>query len=149
MIQYPCSLYGKYNVIPHLYIKWLRLSGYKIVTTLHEFSNIHILRRLSEYVLLMFSNWIFVTNEYERKAVTKIFRSFQNKVSIIPAGNNVLVERSPADANPNVITFFGIFYPNKQMDQVILMMQEIEGKFPGKLYLQVYRRGASLLPGLL
>lgn len=132
MIQYPCSLYGKYNLIPHLYVKWLRLAGYKIVVTLHEFSNIHFLRRLSEYVFLFFSQRIFVTNEYERSAVSAVFSGIGKKVSIVSAGNNVSVERSPADANPGVIAFFGIFYPNKQMEQVIRMMAEIERKFPRK-----------------
>lgn len=132
MIQYPCSLYGKYNLIPHLYVKWLRLAGYKIVATLHEFSNIHLLRRLSEYVFLFFSHWIFVTNEYERRAVSAFFPRLGKKVSIVPAGNNVSVERSPADADPGVIAFFGIFYPNKQMEQVIRMMAEIERQFPRK-----------------
>lgn len=132
MIQYPCSLYGKYNLIPHLYIMRLRLAGYKIVTTLHEFSNIHFLRRISEYVFLFFSQQVVVTNEYERRAVSAFFSGIGKKVSVIRVGNNVQAQRSAQDANPAVIAFFGIFYPNKQMEQVIGMLAEIERQFPRK-----------------
>ena len=49
-IQYPNELYGKYSLVPHCYAVLFRILGFTIVTTIHEYSNIHILKRISEQI---------------------------------------------------------------------------------------------------
>ncbi len=133
-LQYPCSLYGKSSLTPHFFLAALRLRGWKIVTTLHEFSNVHPLRRWSEYLLVWCSRRVIVTNEFERTALLRVVPfTPAEKVQVIPIGSNLPpVPPAPLPAERTAISFFGIFYPNKQMERVIEVMAAIEQEFPGK-----------------
>jgi len=130
-LQYPCSLYGKYNLMPHIYILLFHLLGFKIITTLHEFSNVNILRRLSEIIFILSSNKIVVTNKYDHDVIVANFRYIiKDKIHIIPIGSNIDSSRdTPVTHQSPYIVFFGIFYPNKQTEKVIEIMSEIQKKF--------------------
>ncbi len=131
-IQYPCSLYGKYNLFPHLYAVLLRLSGMKIVTTLHEFSNINLLRRLSEYLFVIFSQRIIVTNDRDREAILRRIPFSGGKMSIVPIGSNIGGVNEGPRFDSRYITSFGIFYPRKGAERVIDIMEALDRSFENK-----------------
>jgi glycosyltransferase involved in cell wall biosynthesis len=131
-IQYPCSLYGKYNLFPHLYAVLLRLCGVKIITTLHEFSNINLLRRLSEYIFIIFSHRIIMTNSRDHDAMKRQIPFIGEKVSVVPIGSNIGgVNESPRFGS-RYITYFGIFYPRKGAERVIDIMETLDRSFENK-----------------
>ena len=131
-IQYPCSLYGKYNLFPHLYVMLLRLCGVKILTTLHEFSNINLLRRLSEYLFIVFSQRIIVTNGLDYNAIKRRIPFIGEKVSVVPIGSNIEGVNEKPRFGSRYITYFGIFYPRKGAERVIDIMETLDRRFENK-----------------
>jgi glycosyltransferase involved in cell wall biosynthesis len=139
-IQYPAPLYGKYSLVPQLIAISLRLRGYDVITTLHEFSNNNILRRLSMSVFFLASAAVVMTTRYELDAVLRQFSllgagRIKSKTRIIPIGSNLDPCLSPdveARAESKIISYFGVFYPSKGAERSIEIMQEIDQLYPAK-----------------
>ena len=132
-IQYPCSRYGKFNLFPHLYVVLLRLCGVKIITTLHEFSNTNLLTRFSEYLFILFTQRIIVTNSRDHDAIRRWIPFIGEKVSVVPIGSNIEGVNEKPRFNSRYITYFGIFYPRKGAERVIDIMEALDRSF-GKKY---------------
>ncbi|HMM19576.1 MAG TPA: hypothetical protein PKA10_02480 [Selenomonadales bacterium] len=120
-VQYPTRGYG-YHLTPQFLSVIL-----PVVSTIHEVSQTHILRRLSLLPFFMNSTATVFTNEYEREYVKKYFPWRQNRSTIIPIGSNV----PKADATSkdiDDIIYFGLIRPNKGLEQVIDLAKLIVSK---------------------
>jgi len=125
-IQYPNILYGRYNIFPHLLVIILRLLKYDVITTIHEFLNIHFIRRLSEIVFFIFSQKVIVTSFFEKDVINKYLRISRKKINVIPIGSNVPIVKTGKNKNNSVIAYFGMFYPDKKIEEVINLFRQIE-----------------------
>jgi glycosyltransferase involved in cell wall biosynthesis len=127
-IQYPTLLYGKFNLVPHLYCILLRLLGIKVITTLHEYSNIHWLRSLSELIFVLFSHKVVVTTHFERQALLSHLRLLitSEKIRVIHVGTSIDVCNTKPNLDSSVVTFFGLFYPNKGSEAAVNLMAAIQ-----------------------
>lgn len=135
IVQYPGSSYGRYSIIPHLFVIISRIFGFKIITTLHEYSNVVFLRRVSEWVFILFSQQIVMTSEYEKKNIGNLF-NIQKKINIIQIGSNIQMSGSKSNYGSDRIVTFGMFYPDKKLENVIEFMKEIEMRYPNKYTLR-------------
>lgn len=134
--QYPTSGCGKYNLLPHLLAAICRVLGYTVVTTLHEYSNVHLLRRISEWLFIIASHKIIVTAHSEKRKILKndsfLRKWLERKTTVIPISSNIQICNKEYNYNSNIITFFGQFYPNKGYDVVLQWFEVIEHNFPGE-----------------
>jgi glycosyltransferase involved in cell wall biosynthesis len=131
IFQYPGILYGRYSLVPHLFIIILRVFGYKIVTTIHEYSNVVLLRRLSEWIFIVCSHRVIVTSTQQRNSLSNYF-GVQKKIQVIPIGPNIPALGPRPNHESNIIISFGMFYPNKNMEDVIDFMKSIEQRYGDK-----------------
>jgi glycosyltransferase involved in cell wall biosynthesis len=115
-IQYPTIGYGK-SIIPQIIS--LILQSTNIVVTLHEFSQAHILRRLSIIPFTLRSYFIF-TNEGERDSLCRWTPWVRRRSDIIPIGSNIPFTASPGEKNPEVI-YFGIIKPGKGIEEFLAL----------------------------
>lgn len=134
ILQYPTPLFGIYNLIPIIYPLIFRLFGFNFFTTLHEFSNIHPIRRVFELALVLFSKKVIVTVEEERAKIIKVLfpLDLKNKITTINIGSNVEAVNKKPNIASNIITFFGLFYPKKIDRRVVDIMHEIDRSFKGR-----------------
>lgn len=126
-IQYPTQGYGfkiGINILP-LYLKFYNLfmsKKVKVITTLHEFSQSHILRKISMIPLIMFSDKIITTNKEEKDVIMKWLPFIkETKIEIINIGSNIMPHKETEDIkNSNhIITYFGFIRPDKGLDNLI------------------------------
>lgn len=129
IIQYPGILYGKYNLFIHFLCFYLRIKGLKVITTLHEFSNVNFLRRVSELIFLFFSQKTIITNKYELKNTLMYFIP-QKSIEIIPIFPNIIIEKCLSDKESNSVLYFGMIYNNKKLDKVLETMNVIDKIYP-------------------
>ena len=91
-IQYPTIGYG-YNLGPQILSIFLRMLGLKIVTTIHEFQQANVLRKISLLPFFIWSNVLIFTSEEERVAVINSLPWLRKKLNsasyVIPVGSNI------------------------------------------------------------
>jgi glycosyltransferase involved in cell wall biosynthesis len=109
----------------------LRLLGHDVITTLHEYSNVVFLRRLSEWIFILCSKIVVVTSDAEKAMIGNLFW-VGKKICVIPIGSNIPASDDYSHYDSNVIVSFGMFYPDKMLDEVIDVMKEIEFRYPAK-----------------
>lgn len=114
-IQYPATGYGW-----HLGPQSLSLLQ-PFVTTIHECSQTHILRRLSLYPFTLRAPEVIFTNEFEQEYSRRFAPWIKGRSTVIPIGNGVPLGPDSVDALPNVVTNFGLIRPRKGLEQVIEM----------------------------
>jgi glycosyltransferase involved in cell wall biosynthesis len=131
IFQYPGMFYGRYSIIPHIFIIILKIYGYRIITTLHDYSNVVFLRRLFEWIIIICSNRVIVTSTQQCASIGNYF-GVQKKIRIIPIGPNIPVMGIGQNHNSHVIISFGMFYPNKNLEDVIDFMKSIETQYNNK-----------------
>jgi glycosyltransferase involved in cell wall biosynthesis len=115
-IQYPAAQYGKSLGLQVFLL--FSLKKWSIVTTIHEFSHTHILRRMAT-LIFGYSKKVIFTNEYEKKAVSYFFPLSRNKFSIIPIGSSIPFL---AENHSNVTiqgVYFGLIRPNKGIEDFL------------------------------
>lgn len=130
-IQYPTKGYGYkigINLLP-LYIKMKDMVFQKrirIITTLHEFSQSHILRKISIIPLVLFSDKIILTNDEEKKIILKLFLFLmKDKFEVINIGSNILPDKSSENnenklyTNNHTISYFGFIRPDKGLETLL------------------------------
>jgi glycosyltransferase involved in cell wall biosynthesis len=131
IFQYPGMHYGRYSLVPHLYVLLLRIYRFKIITTLHEYSNVVFLRRISEWIFIICSHRVVVTSSLGRDSIINLFGA-KKKTVIIPIGPNIPVVESHPNFNSNIIVTFGMIYPDKCVEDVIQFMELIERHYGNK-----------------
>jgi glycosyltransferase involved in cell wall biosynthesis len=134
-IQYPTIDYG-YHLGPQALLILLRLSGLKVVSTIHEFQLARIPRRISLLPFLAWSNALIFTSEEERTAVIDAFPWLRNKIRdsshVIPVGSNIpLLSNTTVSKEANhIVSFFGLFYPGRRIELVVNAFNEARKKHP-------------------
>jgi glycosyltransferase involved in cell wall biosynthesis len=113
-IQYPTSGFG-YRLGPQFYA--LRD---KCVTTFHEASQAHILRKISLYPFTIRARHVIFTSECERQFVLRWAPWIRERSSVIPIGSNVEAH-GPNGIRRNFreIVYFGLLVPRKGLDDVL------------------------------
>lgn len=110
-MQYPTVGFGK-SMLPHLFILLCKKNN---VVTLHEFSQVNVLRRLSILLFKFSKNTSFIfTNEFESNQ----FKPNEHKSKIIPIGSNIPVSKSTLPKLNQVINF-GLIRPDKGIETFI------------------------------
>lgn len=131
-IQYPSKGYGA-SFIPQL----LAIISNKSVTTIHEFSQVHILRKLAISPFLLFSQKIIVTNEFELMAILSWFPFIRRRVSVIPVGAAMLPSKPVQFSNSRRgLVFFGLMRKDKGIEEFIELVRLLRNKidFPIAIY---------------
>jgi glycosyltransferase involved in cell wall biosynthesis len=115
-IQYPAALYGKSLGLQIFLL--VSLGKWSIVTTIHEFSHTHILRRIVT-LIFGFSKKIILTNEFEEKAINSFFPLSKNKFSTIPIGNSIPFLHKNHSITTKLGLYFGLIRPNKGIEDFL------------------------------
>lgn len=114
-MQYPTDAFGK-GLAPHCFSALQRIAP--LVITLHEFSEAHLLRRLSVLLLVARARHVVLTTETERKALHRFAPWLKSRTSIIPIGSNI-----PASGwNPGPdfeVVHFGQIRANKGIESFV------------------------------
>lgn len=106
---------------------------YKLVTTLHEWSNTHFLRRMINYFFLSYSYYIIVPSEEIKKEINKFkFITKRNiDIHVIPVGPNILLKNHLELSDKERIRsnyrigHFGFLYPLKNPNKLLRVFSEI------------------------
>lgn len=115
--QYPTIGYGK-SIMPQIFCF---LYWGKIVFTIHEYSERHILRRLSMLIFKLRPGLKFIfTNQFEKKAFG--IKGF-NK--IIPIGSNIPTSKEITGVRSNSVVSFGLIRPDKGIEKYISLVNKL------------------------
>lgn len=134
-IQYPAIGFGRnlgINLLPYL-VRIIQPKK-RIIITLHEYHASPLIGRLRDLATILPANTIIVSNNLDRDSLP-IF--LHRKIKIIPIGSNIKVQAynkpfyenfiKKLGLNPNIetIVFFGMTNRNKNVDQIILAMDNL------------------------
>jgi glycosyltransferase involved in cell wall biosynthesis len=136
-IQYPTVAYG-YSLVPQL----LSIL-FPSVVTIHEFSQAHILRKLSLVFFTLRSTLIFTTS-YEQDCFCKFYFWINKKdTKSFPLGSNIKPKRNIQQkriADPLLISYFGLIRPDKGLEDFIKLLdiskkneKAIKGRIIGRI----------------
>jgi glycosyltransferase involved in cell wall biosynthesis len=112
-IQYPAAAYGK-GLAPQALALFSQLARTPVVVTIHEFSQVHPLRRLASTSFALADGMIF-TNHFEREAFSARVPWFRGQTSIIPVGSSVPFSNT-GDHHGFEVMYFGLIRPNKGIE---------------------------------
>jgi glycosyltransferase involved in cell wall biosynthesis len=111
-IQYPTAGFGT-----HLTPQLLSLA-IPCVVTIHEFSEAHILRKLSLYPFFLRSRHIIFTTPFEQAFGLRRAPWIARRSSVIPVGSAITIGK-PRERDPYEIVYFGLFRPKKGIEEVL------------------------------
>jgi len=112
-MQYPTKGYG-WQLGPQT----LALS-IPLVMTLHEASQVHVLRQLSLLPLTLRSPMVIMTNEYEQAYLARLAPWIRRRSVVIPIGSNIKAQKACAKMPGSVVTYFGLIRPEKGLENVL------------------------------
>ncbi len=112
-IQYPSEGYG-HSLGPQL-CSLLRPS----VTTLHEFSLAHPLRKISMFPFTLRSPRLVMTSEFEKRALAAKMPWAARKIRVIPIGSNIPASPNLVRGGRAPIAYFGLIMPRKGLEGLI------------------------------
>lgn len=131
-IQYPAVGYKRQlgiNLLPYL----LRLKGKRVFVTLHEYHESRLVGRVRDFLTVLPSNKIILSNEQDRFALPGFLR---RKSLIIPIGPNInKVQANPAvyknllkkhglNASAPTLLYFGFAFAAKNIESLLAAMME-------------------------
>ncbi|MHA7859629.1 MAG: glycosyltransferase family protein [Henriciella sp.] len=92
--------------------------GAPVYVTMHEFSVLNILRRLTFVFHGLFSKGLIFSNERERNQFLKVFPFCKRNTHIIPIGINIKSDpkQSAAEKTPTKLVYFGQIYTGKGIE---------------------------------
>jgi len=144
-IQYPSIGYGL-SLLPQL----LCLLARRPIVTIHEFSQVHFLRKLSELPFLLFARRVIVTTAYERNAIEHLVH---RSVDVIPVASTVFPEEMDIDIQAREgVVFFGLLRPNKGAEEFLALARELKAQnpsFPIRAYSSIPARNESYASSIL
>ena len=120
-LQYPTVGFG-HSLGPHLLSTML-----PVVTTIHELTQAHLLRKLSLYWFSLRSRKIIFTTEAERDFAIRWCPWIAGKDALIAVGSNIPVADRTGERD-NVIGHFGLIRPMKGLEQVIEMAALLDAR---------------------
>lgn len=123
-IQYP-SIGYRMSLLPQLMAVFTNP-----VVTIHEFSQVHILRKLAELPLLFFSKKIIVTTEHEKMSISKVWSRFGRKIVVIPVLPAFMPEKDVTEMTERKgLAFFGLMRKGKGIEEFIELARKLNQKF--------------------
>lgn len=138
-VQYPTQGYG-YSLLPLLLVLIKNP-----VITLHEYSQVHPLRKLIEAFMMLFSTKVIVTTEHEKSVVSKIFFNIKRKTEVVPVFSAFPPIQNDISFNKrNGVIFFGLMRPNKGVEEFIelaKLLAENDNNLPIHVYSAIPRGG--------
>lgn len=137
-IQYPTRTYG-WRVMVNLLPIFLRLfyNRGSVITTLHEFSIAHILRKISVMSLIFFSRKIIVPTVTEKRVITRTFPFLGSKIKVIPVGSNIKMyftkelsristrQKFGIDEDEFLLSYFGFINKSKGIELLLEAVKNI------------------------
>lgn len=112
-LQYPTAEYGA-GLLPQA----LALSRVPFITTIHEASYSHILRRASLYPFLAFVDQVVATTSFEANYMVRMYPPVRARISVIPVGSSIPAVHTRS-RDRNVIVYFGLVAPNKGLEDFL------------------------------
>lgn len=123
-IQYPTVGYGR-KLGPHL-VGLLE----RAIVTVHEASQVHLLRQLSLFPFL-FGQHIIFTNGFEQAYVSRMAPWVSRRSTVIPIGSSVPIGLADGDRRLDEIVYFGLIRPRKGLENVLelagILKQRVSG----------------------
>lgn len=112
-LQYPTAEYGA-RLLPQA----LSLSRAPFITTIHEASYSHILRRASLYPFLAFADRVVATTAFEADYMARMYPPVRSRLSVIPVGSNIPAAQTRS-RNRSMIAYFGLVAPKKGLEDFL------------------------------
>lgn len=117
-LQYPTMGYGK-SLVPQALTAFM--SGTPLVTTLHEFSTSHLLRKVADLPFALRSGALVFTNEHESRHFSSWFPWARKKSLVIPIGSNVPFLSGSVVRDPLRVVYFGLIRPHKGLEEFLAL----------------------------
>jgi glycosyltransferase involved in cell wall biosynthesis len=126
-IQYPTQPYKRQigiNILPF----FLRLRGYRTITTLHEYYQTSLLGKIRSIITVLPAKRIIVSNQADAMSLPVFLR---RKVTIIPIGSNIqpqpvntarfekILSEANLSKNKKTVVFFGFPFQKKRLEVLI------------------------------
>ena len=138
-IQYPTSAYGK-NVFINILPVILKFKGYKLVSTIHEYSDNSKIGKIRIWPNILLSDSIIVVDEQYINDIRKMY-IFKNKyIKFINIGSNIpkasisMEERIDIrnkiiqGKHSNIMSYFGFIHEKKGIEYVIYSLKDLKSK---------------------
>lgn len=119
-IQYPTVGYG-HSLIPQLLTMLPN-----VVITVHEVSQVHVLRKISLLPFFILSKNVIFTSEFELRYVKNKIKLIPFQSHIIPIGSNISSPKIPMIKNNHKIVYFGLIRKKKGIEQVIALSKKFK-----------------------
>ena len=116
--QYPSVGFGRSLAAPFLALA-LRLLGFRIVTTIHEASQVHPLRRLALIPFFIASHAVVFTNSHELNYTARFIPGLRGKATVIPVGSTIQTGGGSKVQPANEVLYFGLIRPEKGIEKFI------------------------------
>lgn len=115
-VQYPTGNYGKSLVPQALATTMPRVP---VITTLHEFSESHLLRKVADLPFALRSKALVFTSEYERRHFLSWFPWVRKRSLVVPIGSNIPSYSGSVRRDPSSIAYFGLIRPQKGLEEFL------------------------------
>ena len=136
-IQYPTIAYEKkilINVLPLI----LKIKGYKVVSTFHEYSSFGIIGKLRIESNLLASDSIIIVDKIYENDIKKKLLFMKKEINFINIGSNIpksaiseieITEKKKMlirDNNKKIIGYFGFITESKGIESILKAMQQLK-----------------------
>jgi glycosyltransferase involved in cell wall biosynthesis len=91
----------------------------RVVTTIHEVSQVHWLRRVSLYPFSLGSRALLFSNQFDRDYAAKFAPWIAGKTHLVPLGSSIPQFTSRSERDPHDIICFGLIRPQKGVEEFI------------------------------
>jgi len=115
-VQYPTGNYGK-SLVPQVLATVMR--RVPVVTTLHEFSESHVLRKGADLPFALRSKVLVFTSEYERSHFLSWFPWVRKRSLVVPIGSNIPFSPRSVRRDPWSVVYFGLIRPRKGLEDFL------------------------------
>ena len=89
------------------------------IVTIHEASQVHILRKLALYAFTVRPKHIIFTSDYERRFAVRWAPWISRRSSVIPIGNTIQVHGHESKRESAEIVYFGLIRPRKGIENIL------------------------------
>lgn len=132
IMQYPTLGYG-WSFIPHLLcIYYSVFTKKRFIVVLHEYSQQTLKHRIVLSLILLFSNQIVFTNQFEREYAIKKYCRLKKRSKIVKIYSNIESVSSILDVEDRKfdIVNFGLIRPHKGIEEYIRCISELRKTKP-------------------
>jgi glycosyltransferase involved in cell wall biosynthesis len=125
-IQYHGDDFGRgpwINLLPIM----LKMSGKRVITTLHNLNGPPYFERFWLWLLLKTTNRVILTNERDMEKLVRNFSSVRKKATIIPAGPGTpkIGKGEKRKNGPIVISYYGFINPQKGIETLFFALRGV------------------------